>query len=67
MAEKKKLDIDKALDELESINRKLEEKDISLQESLKLYQEGTALAEACKKELAGVEKELIILNEGKNA
>ena len=53
--------VDEALDRLEAINRKLEEKDISLQDSLTLYKEGTELAAKVKARLVGVEKELQII------
>ncbi|MBO4873083.1 MAG: exodeoxyribonuclease VII small subunit [Lachnospiraceae bacterium] len=55
--------VDEALDRLEEINRKLEEKDITLQDSLTLYKEGTELAAKVKARLVGVEKELEIINE----
>lgn len=59
--------VDEALDRLEEINRKLEEKDITLQDSLTLYKEGTELAAKVKARLVGVEKELEIINAPKNA
>ena len=55
--------VDEALDRLEEINRKLEDKDITLQDSLTLYKEGTELAAKVKARLVGVEKELEIINE----
>ena len=58
--------VDEALDRLEAINRKLEEKDITLQDSLTLYKEGTELAAKVKARLAGVEKELEIINAPKD-
>ena len=59
--------VDEALDRLEEINRRLEEKDITLQDSLTLYKEGTELAAKVKARLVGVEKELEIINAPKNA
>ena len=58
--------VDEALDRLEEINRKLEEKDITLQDSLTLYKEGTELAAKVKARLVGVEKELEIINAPKD-
>jgi exodeoxyribonuclease VII small subunit len=55
--------IDEALERLEEINNKLSDKNISLEESLKLYSEGTLLAQKSKEHLAGVEKQLQIVNE----
>ena len=59
--EEKAFNVDEALDRLEAINQKLEEKDISLQDSLTLYKEGTELAAKVKARLVGVEKELEII------
>ena len=55
--------IDEALETLEEINRKLSIEGITLEDSLKLYHEGTTLAKKCQEHLAGVEKELEIVNE----
>lgn len=59
--------VDEALDRLEEINRQLEEKEISLQDSLTLYKEGTELAAKVKARLVGVEKELEIINAPKGS
>ena len=58
-----KFSIDEGLKKLEEINARLSAKDISLEESIKLYNEGTVLAAKCKEQLEGVEKELKIVNE----
>ena len=63
MEEKKEFNVDEGLKKLEEINRKLSEKDITLEESLKLYNEGVKLAQACRENLEGVEKELKIIND----
>lgn len=55
--------IDEALTRLEEINDRLSDKSIPLNESIKLYTEGTKLAEICGEHLKGVEKELKIINE----
>ena len=55
--------IDEALEKLEEINNRLSDKDISLEESLKLYNEGTVLAQKSRDHLADVEKQLQIVNE----
>ncbi len=62
MSEQKTFNIDDALNELEEINRKLSAKEISLDESIRLYNDGTVLATKCQEHLAGVEKELKIVN-----
>ena len=61
--EQKEFDIDEALKRLEEINDRLAEKNIPLNESIKLYTEGTELASKCQEHLQGVEKQLKILNE----
>jgi exodeoxyribonuclease VII small subunit len=63
MEENNNFNIDDALMKLEEINSKLSDKDISLDDSLKLYNEGTLLAKKCKEHLEGVEKQLQIVNE----
>ena len=63
MAKKNEFNVDEALEKLEEINNKLSDKDISLDESIKLYNEGTKLATQCKEHLEGVEKQLQIVNE----
>ena len=47
----------------EEINKLLENPDTNLKDSMTLYAEGVELANACKEELAGVEKEIKILDE----
>ena len=63
MEEKKEFNVDEGLKQLEEINRKLSEKDITLEESLKLYNDGIKLAAACRENLEGVEKKLQIIND----
>lgn len=62
MEENGKFNVDEGLKRLEEINRKLSEKDITLEESIRLYNEGTELAARCKEHLEGVEKKLQIVN-----
>lgn len=64
MEEKEKeLVIEDAFARLEEINQQLEDPNTNLKDSMALYAEGVKLAAACKEELAGVEKEIVILNE----
>ena len=51
-------DIDAALSRMEEINNRLSEKNIPLNESIKLYTEGSELAQKCQEHLQGVEKQL---------
>lgn len=62
MSEKNDFNIDEALEKLEEINKQLSEKDVTLDDSLKLYNEGTVLAKKCQEHLVGVEKQLQIVN-----
>lgn len=63
MAEKEGIKHREAFARLEEINKLLENPDTNLKDSMTLYAEGVELANACKEELAGVEKEIKILDE----
>ena len=63
MENEKKFDIDEGLKRLEEINRKLSETNLPLDDSIRLYKEGTLLAARCQEHLTGVEKELEIVNQ----
>ena len=52
---------EESLKKLESIVNKLEKGDLSLDESLKLFEEGVGLSAACKKELEEAEGKVEIL------
>jgi len=54
--------VDEGLKRLEEINQKLAESGITLEESIRLYNEGTQLAAKCQEHLEDVEKELKIVN-----
>lgn len=62
MAEEK-IQLEEAFKQLEEIISKLESDKIPLKESLELYGEGAALLSACKEELSGIEKEMIIISD----
>jgi exodeoxyribonuclease VII small subunit len=55
-------DIEKALARLEEINSELSKSGTTLKASMELYREGVELAEKCKVNLEGVEKEIQILS-----
>ena len=65
MAQKKNdtFNIEQAFVRLGEINTGLENPQTSLKESMELYTEGVKLVTACKEELAGVEKEIQVLDE----
>jgi exodeoxyribonuclease VII small subunit len=55
------LKFDRALERLEKIVEAMEAGDLSLEESLKKYEEGVKLAGYCQKKLGEVEKKVEIL------
>jgi exodeoxyribonuclease VII small subunit len=55
-----------ALNKLEKIVSKLEEGDIPLEESLKLFEEGIRLSRFCNQKLDEAERKVEILLKGKN-
>lgn len=64
MAKKKDtFQLEEAFKELETIISKLESEEVSLKESLTLYGEGAKLLLACKEELSGIEKEIIVIED----
>ena len=63
MAEKKNKTIEENMTRLSEINNLMSDSSIKLEESFKLYKEGVELVEKCKKQLADVEKEIVILEE----
>ena len=63
MAEKKNKTIEENMARLSEINNLMSDSSIKLEESFKLYKEGVELVEKCKKQLADVEKEIVILEE----
>jgi len=56
-------DFEAAIAELESIVKKLEEGDLSLEQSLELYERGVTLSRYCHSRLEAAEKRIEILNE----
>lgn len=60
---KKKLDYEAAVTELESLVERLEQGDISLEESLKLYESGVLLTRDCQDALKAAEQKVQMLLE----
>jgi exodeoxyribonuclease VII small subunit len=60
-ARKKKLDYEAAIAELESLIDKLERGDVSLEESLKLYESGVLLSRDCQQALTDAEQKVQML------
>jgi len=55
--------IEENMARLNEINNLMSDSSIKLEESFNLYKEGVELVEKCKKQLADVEKEIVILEE----
>ncbi len=62
MAEQEK-NLEEVLLEIEGIIERLQQRDISLEDSFSLYQEGVAKLRICNEKIDTVEKKLLILNE----
>lgn len=56
--------LEQSFEKLEEILERLGQPDISLDESLKVYNEGIKLVRNCSQQLDKVEKQIIILNDG---
>lgn len=54
------------LTQLETVVEKLERGDLPLEESIRLFEEGVRLSEACKRELEKAEGRVQVLIEGRN-
>ena len=64
MARKKQgVEFEAALEELEGLVERMEEGDLSLEESLKTYERGIELGRACQKSLDAAEQRIRILSE----
>ncbi len=61
MARRKKRDYEAAITELESLVDRLEQGDISLEESLKLYESGVLLSRDCQEALQQAEQKVQML------
>ena len=63
-AKKTAMSFEQSLDRLEEIVRHLEKGDLPLNDSLVLYEEGTALISACSKQLDEAEQKVVKLRKG---
>ena len=61
VAKRKKLDYEAAVAELETLVERLEQGDISLEESLKLYERGVLLGRDCQEALQAAEQKVQLL------
>ncbi len=62
MAEKKTKSIEENFKDIAEIIEKMNDSDVSLEESFKLYNDGIKLVEDCNKRIEKVEKEITILD-----
>ena len=60
--DEKKLSIEEALEQLDTLLARLENKECPLEESFHLYKEGVGLVQYCSQVLTEVEQQLLILN-----
>lgn len=60
---KEQVDLEKAFEELQEIIAKLESDSIPLRESIELYGKGAGIVDKCRKELEGIEKEMVVIGE----
>jgi len=65
MTEKKK-NFETSLNDLEKIVRKLEDGDLSLEESLKLFEDGVKLSRECQERLTQAERRIEVLLKDSN-
>ncbi len=61
MAENKKKSFEESLSRLEEIVGQLEDEGLSLEESMKLYEEGVKCANECSEKLKRAERKILIL------
>ena len=59
--EDKEMQFEEAFKRLEAIVENLESGDLSLEESMKLFEEGIGLTEACKSRLEDAEQKILLL------
>lgn len=64
---KKEKTFEELMEELEEITNKLEKEKLSLDESVKLFEEGMNISKECNEKLESAEKRIsILINEGEN-
>lgn len=60
---KKEMSFEDAMEKLEQISEKLEQGDVSLEDSMKLYSEGMELSKLCNDKIEQIEKKIAMLAE----
>ena len=57
------MNLEEIFEKLESTMKKMEEEDISLEESFQLYHQGMDMLKACNSKIDKVEKKMLLLDE----
>ena len=57
------MNLEEIFEKLESTMKKMEEEDISLEESFRLYHQGMDMLKACNDKIDKVEKKMLLLDE----
>ena len=57
------INLEEIFEKLESTMKKMEEEDISLEESFQLYHQGMDMLKACNDKIDKVEKKMLLLDE----
>ena len=62
-AEQEQFRLEEAFDRIEALLEKLQDKDVTLEESFVLYQEGMGLLKLCNENIDHVEKQMLQIDE----
>ena len=62
-AEQEQFRLEEAFDRIEALLEKLQDKDVTLEESFGLYQEGMGLLKLCTENIDHVEKQMLQIDE----
>ena len=62
-AEQEQFRLEEAFDRIEALLEKLQDKDVTLEESFGLYQEGIGLLKLCNENIDHVEKQMLQIDE----
>ena len=62
-AEQEQFQLEEAFDRIEALLEKLQDKDVTLEESFGLYQEGMGLLKLCNENIDHVEKQMLQIDE----
>lgn len=62
-AEQEQFRLEEAFDRIEALLEKLQDKDVTLEESFSLYQEGMGLLKLCNENIDHVEKQMLQIDE----